>query len=137
MHRRKCLSNSSLNIVQGIFLIFGYLFREDSDYTEDYRMALMKRVDRGGKIYGAKKNNRKSAHDSTWAYKLGFWCLNPGIIFQDMCAKTKSVILTSGTLSPVSLLINKEIRGKKNTYIQLQMDTFASELDTKLYDIHA
>lgn len=97
----------------------------------------MKRVDRGGKIYGAKKNNRKSAHDSTWAYKLGFWCLNPGIIFQDMCAKTKSVILTSGTLSPVSLLINKEIRGEKNTYIQLQMDTFASELDTKLYDIHA
>ncbi|KAG1337169.1 hypothetical protein G6F62_005997 [Rhizopus arrhizus] len=111
VHRRKCLSNSSLNIVQGIFLIFGYLFREDSDYTEDYRMALMKRVDRGGKIYGARKNNRKSAHDSTWAYKLGFWCLNPGIIFQDMCAKTKSVILTSGTLSP--------------------MDTFASELDTK------
>lgn len=73
----------------------------------------MKRVDRGGKIYGAKKNNRKSTHDSTWAYKLGFWCLNPGIIFQDMCAKTKSVILTSGTLSPVSLLINKEIRGEK------------------------
>jgi Rad3-related DNA helicase len=93
-------------------------------------MALMKRVDRGGKIYGARKNNRKSAHDSTWAYKLGFWCLNPGIIFQDMCAKTKSVILTSGTLSPVSLLI-KKLR-KKNIYIQLQMDTFASELDTKL-----
>ncbi|KAF9565157.1 Fanconi anemia group J protein [Mortierella alpina] len=37
-----------------------------------------------------------------------FWCLNPGVIFRTMSMKTRSVILTSGTLSP--------------------MDSFASEL---------
>ncbi|CEG79472.1 hypothetical protein RMATCC62417_13933 [Rhizopus microsporus] len=109
VHRRRCLSNNSLTIVRGIFLVFGYLFKEDCDYAEDYRMALMKRMERGGQKSGRKKNN--SGQENVWTYKLGFWCLNPGIIFQDMCATTKSVILTSGTLSP--------------------MDSFASELQTK------
>ncbi|CAO3697444.1 unnamed protein product [Rhizopus microsporus] len=109
VHRRRCLSNNSLTIVRGIFLVFGYLFKEDCDYAEDYRMALMKRVERGGQKLGRKKNN--PGQENVWTYKLGFWCLNPGIIFQDMCATTKSVILTSGTLSP--------------------MDSFASELQTK------
>ena len=41
---------------------------------------------------------------------LCFWCLNPGVVFGPMAAKARSVILTSGTLSP--------------------MATFQSELDT-------
>jgi Rad3-related DNA helicase len=39
-----------------------------------------------------------------------FWCLNPGVIFRPLSSTTRSVILTSGTLSP--------------------MDSFASELQT-------
>lgn len=41
-------------------------------------------------------------------FTLGIWCLNPSIIFRDLASKAKSIILTSGTLSP--------------------MDTFSSEL---------
>lgn len=44
-------------------------------------------------------------------FTLGFWCLNPEVIFRSMVNATKSVILTSGTLSP--------------------MDTFSSELATR------
>ncbi|KAF9130769.1 Fanconi anemia group J protein [Mortierella sp. 14UC] len=40
-----------------------------------------------------------------------FWCLNPGVIFRPLSATARSVILTSGTLSP--------------------MDSFASELQTR------
>ncbi|KAF9183665.1 Fanconi anemia group J protein [Haplosporangium sp. Z 767] len=39
-----------------------------------------------------------------------FWCLNPGVIFRPLSMSARSVILTSGTLSP--------------------MDSFASELQT-------
>lgn len=106
IYRRECLSNNSLMIVRSIFMVFRFLFRNDRNYVDDYRMALMKRIEMEGN--GNKK--RKPNPDSVWQYKLGFWCLNPGVIFQDMCASTKSVILTSGTLSP--------------------MDTFASELET-------
>ncbi|KAI9246356.1 hypothetical protein BY458DRAFT_536907 [Sporodiniella umbellata] len=113
IHKRKCLSNSCLNTIQGVFMIFGNLFREDCNYNDDYRMVAMKRIDKSGGMLRAKKGKgkTKSKVDSTWLYKLGFWCLNPGVIFQDMCKKTKSVILTSGTLSP--------------------MASFATELDTQ------
>ncbi|KAG0741654.1 hypothetical protein G6F23_007418 [Rhizopus arrhizus] len=114
VHRQECLSNNSLSIVQGIFLVFGFLFRKDRDYAQDYRMALMKRKEKGNELNVAhRKKNVKSIQDSLWSYKISFWCLNPGIIFQDMCAETKSVILTSGTLSP--------------------METFASELETDFH----
>jgi len=42
---------------------------------------------------------------------LNFWCLNPGVAFDDLKQETRSIVLTSGTLSP--------------------MATFASELDVK------
>ncbi len=41
---------------------------------------------------------------------LGFWCFNPEVTFSELASQCKSVILTSGTLSP--------------------METFASELGT-------
>ena len=34
-------------------------------------------------------------------FTLNFWCLNPGVAFSDF-ALTRSVILTSGTLSPMA-----------------------------------
>lgn len=43
-------------------------------------------------------------------WTLSFWCMHPGVGFTPLSDKTRSVILTSGTLSP--------------------MDSFASELDT-------
>ena len=46
----------------------------------------------------------------TMAVTLNMWCLNPSLIFQPMGQKCHSIIVTSGTLSP--------------------MDTFQSELGT-------
>ncbi|GFN96610.1 fanconi anemia group j protein homolog [Plakobranchus ocellatus] len=34
-------------------------------------------------------------------YTLNFWCMNPGVAFSDF-AETRSIILTSGTLSPLT-----------------------------------
>ncbi|RXG59289.1 Fanconi anemia group J protein-like [Armadillidium vulgare] len=38
---------------------------------------------------------------SNFVYSLNFWCLNPGVAFGDLGIMTKSIILTSGTLSPM------------------------------------
>ena len=37
-----------------------------------------------------------------WAYTLNFWCLNPGVAFRCVGDIVRSIILTSGTLSPLS-----------------------------------
>ncbi|RUP49480.1 helicase C-terminal domain-containing protein [Jimgerdemannia flammicorona] len=39
--------------------------------------------------------------ESEWVHKLGFWCLNPGVTFHAISTVARSIILTSGTLSPM------------------------------------
>lgn len=74
VHRQECLSNNSLSIVQGIFMVFGFLFRKDRDYVQDYRMALMKRKEKGNELNVAhSKKSAKSTQDSLWSYKISFW----------------------------------------------------------------
>ncbi|KAI9271154.1 helicase C-terminal domain-containing protein [Helicostylum pulchrum] len=102
---RKCLSNSSLSILQGIFMVLGFLFRKDQNYAEDYQMILTKRIERAANVRATNNKRRKknnAAMEPEWTYKLGFKCLNPGIIFKDMSETTRSVVLTSGTLSPLN-----------------------------------
>lgn len=36
-----------------------------------------------------------------WATRLSAWCFNPALIFADLAAACRSVVLTSGTLSPL------------------------------------
>lgn len=33
---------------------------------------------------------------------MGFWCLSSEVVFREIAMKAKSIILTSGTLSPVN-----------------------------------
>ncbi|KAF9149935.1 Fanconi anemia group J protein [Linnemannia schmuckeri] len=65
---------------------------------------------RGGwQGYGSQVARRGAQVEKKREFK--FWCLNPGVIFRPLSSTTRSVILTSGTLSP--------------------MDSFASELQTR------
>lgn len=62
-------------------------------------------------MQGCRSADDDASAEEGWGIKLGLWCLNPALIFQQMAKPTRSVILTSGTLSP--------------------MDSFASELGVK------
>lgn len=113
IHRRKCLSNNNLTVIQGIFMVLGLLFEENKNYADDYQMVVSKRIERSENHTGGSERRRRRRNDDNgpkWSYKLGFKCLNPGVIFKRMTESTRSVILTSGTLSP--------------------LNTFASELET-------
>ncbi|KAI8144490.1 helicase C-terminal domain-containing protein [Fennellomyces sp. T-0311] len=94
---RNCISMKSLHLLEGFIMVFRFIIPEQGPSREkDYSLALIRRV------------HRKRKRD--WETKFGFWCLNPGIVFRNMADSVRSVILTSGTLSP--------------------LDTFASELET-------
>ncbi|ORY98222.1 helicase C-terminal domain-domain-containing protein [Syncephalastrum racemosum] len=99
--KRAYMSLKSIQTLGGLMVVLGYLFDPEHNYAEDYRMALLKNI----------SHDRTMSKESQWTYKVAFWCLNPGIIFRDISEAAHSVILTSGTLSP--------------------MNTFASELETE------
>ncbi|ORZ11058.1 helicase C-terminal domain-domain-containing protein [Absidia repens] len=101
IHIQECVSTWGLRHLDGLFMVLGFLFKDGYDRSPDYSMALIKKIHRASNFI----------KDASWVYKLGFWCHNPGVIFEELSSITHSMILTSGTLSP--------------------LDTFASELDTK------
>ncbi|KAI9486606.1 MAG: helicase C-terminal domain-containing protein [Benjaminiella poitrasii] len=103
IHRIKCLSVNSLNILQGLITILGFIFDPEHNYSKDYQMVFLKTMAGRSNTSKKRKNNGKtSVPDSPWTHKLAFWCLNPAILFNNMIEDTHSVILTSGTLSPLN-----------------------------------
>lgn len=91
------LSFGSCQLLKGLYSSLKCILCDGNHYLSSYRMVKYQstRVDTNGKHI---------------VFTLGFWCLNPEVTFKSLTNSCKSVILTSGTLSP--------------------MDTFSSELGT-------
>eukprot|EP00158_Paraphelidium_tribonemae_P005716 Partr_v1_DN27482_c3_g1_i1_m71996 putative helicase 1 len=58
--------------------------------------------DNGAKDYSIGVVHNRAMNNVNWLYKIGIWCLNPGVIFSPIAKECRSVILASGTLSPLS-----------------------------------
>ncbi|XP_028563968.2 Fanconi anemia group J protein isoform X4 [Podarcis muralis] len=112
------ISPSTQIMLKGLFMVLGYLFKENHRFADDYRVALQQAYvwtnenpvdtpDENGFFARSKRRSRQK----TAVHTLSFWCLNPAVAFSDMCGNVRSVVLTSGTLSP--------------------MDSFSSELGVK------
>ncbi|KAF9960581.1 Fanconi anemia group J protein [Mortierella alpina] len=136
--KRLAVSPAVLRAMEEIVIILRRLLDTEYDCRDDYRIAIVESLDRtdaanrniiavdgdssegegsqrpnarfGGASRYPHSQSRAMGRNGTHPKKreFKFWCLNPGVIFRPLSMKTRSVILTSGTLSP--------------------MDSFASEL---------
>ncbi|CEP10455.1 hypothetical protein [Parasitella parasitica] len=100
----RAVSNGSLTVLQGLMTVLKFIFASEQTNAKDYQLVFMRSLQRpGGKAHSRRRRNKdQDRQQSLWVHKIGFWCLSPAIVFQDMCEKTHSVILTSGTLSPLN-----------------------------------
>ncbi|GMI82426.1 hypothetical protein like AT1G20720 [Hibiscus trionum] len=85
------LSGMSVITLEGLFSSLTYFFSRDGSHIFDYQLALQRHF----------KKNERNAFGS-WTCSLGLWCLNPSVVFKDIADLSLSVILTSGTLSPMN-----------------------------------
>ncbi len=83
------LSSGSCRVFQGLFNTLDLMLNQDRETLDSYRMVRIQKI---------KSDKTQRRIDVT----LGFWCLSPDVIFRPLASKVKSVILTSGTLSPLS-----------------------------------
>ncbi|XP_073429308.1 Fanconi anemia group J protein isoform X2 [Dendrobates tinctorius] len=102
------LSPQTQIVLQGLFLVLDYLFHENNRFAEDYRIALQQSytwtsrqdvADENG--FFARPKNRRSIRQKMLIYTLNFWCLNPAVAFSELSGNARSIVLTSGTLSPM------------------------------------
>ncbi|KAM6242291.1 Fanconi anemia group J protein isoform 2-T4 [Porphyrio hochstetteri] len=106
-------------VLKGLFMVLLFLFKDNSRYADDYRVALQQTyawmnenqldVSETSAAFARPKHKRSLRH-KTAVHMLNFWCLNPAVAFSDL-SDVRTIVLTSGTLSP--------------------MDSFSSELGVK------
>ncbi|XP_074641917.1 Fanconi anemia group J protein homolog [Tubulanus polymorphus] len=94
---------ASQQILHGFFLVLKYLYTQNKRFIEDYRIAIVRttsysRGNTNNQWMG--RGNHNYNHEVTHTFTLNFWCLSPAVAFSDL-ASARSIILTSGTLSPM------------------------------------
>ncbi|KAH1178818.1 hypothetical protein KIL84_000149 [Mauremys mutica] len=107
-------------VLKGLFMVLLYLFKDNNRFADDYRVALQqtyvwtneKQPDIPDKnAFFVQPKHQRSSRQKTAVHTLNFWCLNPAVAFSDLSGNVRTIVLTSGTLSP--------------------MDSFSSELGVK------
>lgn len=102
------ISASTQVMLKGLFMVLDYLFRQNSRFADDYKIAIQQTYswinqtdisDKNG-ILVLPKNNKRSRQKAA-VHVLNFWCLNPAVAFSDINGKVRTIVLTSGTLSPM------------------------------------
>ncbi|XP_029637860.1 Fanconi anemia group J protein homolog [Octopus sinensis] len=93
------LSSAAFQMFEQLLVSLTYFYMNDLKNVEDFRLVLLRNV-----TFGPKKGTRSKSRVENFGPKeeltLCLWCLNPGVTFSDFSG-TRSVIITSGTLSPM------------------------------------
>uniref|UniRef100_A0A3B4XSB8 DNA 5'-3' helicase n=1 Tax=Seriola lalandi dorsalis TaxID=1841481 RepID=A0A3B4XSB8_SERLL len=106
------ISSASSTVLKNLFMVLDFLFRDNCRFAEDYRVALQRTYawsnqlppdvpDAQGFLVRPRYRQRQSARVKTEVLTLNFWCLNPAVAFSDLSGSVHSIVLTSGTLSPM------------------------------------
>ncbi|KAJ2745055.1 hypothetical protein GGI20_002464 [Coemansia sp. BCRC 34301] len=109
------LSAGSMRLLEKLLRVLGHL-APDSPFRQDYRVACIRKSTPqflATELVGAAESKRKPRKrhktvtlpdlpsPSNRVNVLAFWALNSGVVFSEIAAKCRSIVLTSGTLSPL------------------------------------
>ncbi|KAM9001014.1 Fanconi anemia group J protein isoform 3-T3 [Sarcophilus harrisii] len=102
------VSPSTQIMLKGLFMVLDYLFRQNSRFADDYKVAIQQTYswtsqndipDKNG--FFVLPKNKKRSRQKMAVNVLNFWCLNPAVAFSDITCNIRTIVLTSGTLSPM------------------------------------
>ena len=97
------LSTTSIALLEGIFYIIDILLTLEYRDLDDYKIVLLETKEyvtsKPNQIIGSVRRHPKK--ELKKVIKLNFWCLNAAVTFRNI-SNSRSVILTSGTLSPIN-----------------------------------
>ncbi|KAJ2004568.1 hypothetical protein H4R26_002441 [Coemansia thaxteri] len=110
----KHLSSRSMRLLTKLLRVLDHL-RPGCQFRDDYRIACIRRARSqqeappqhpSTSLSGRRSRPRKRPKNNFIAPAepvnvLAFWALNPGVVFSEITSLTRSIVLTSGTLSPI------------------------------------
>ncbi|XP_060800008.1 Fanconi anemia group J protein isoform X2 [Neoarius graeffei] len=103
------ISSNTQTVLKSLFMVLGFLFQQNCRFADDYRVALQQSyawttqedVPDAQGFFARPRRRRQNTRTKTLVHTLSFWCLNPAVAFSDLSTAVHSIVLTSGTLSPM------------------------------------
>ncbi|XP_066534572.1 Fanconi anemia group J protein isoform X2 [Hoplias malabaricus] len=103
------ISPNTQSVLKSLFMVLEFLFRQNCRFADDYRVALQQSyiwatqqdVPDAQGFFARPNRRRQTTRTKTLVHTLSFWCLNPAVAFSDLSDSVRSIVLTSGTLSPM------------------------------------
>ncbi|XP_028400578.1 Fanconi anemia group J protein homolog isoform X2 [Dendronephthya gigantea] len=98
---RTTMHAPTATLVEKLMMVLSFIMDEDYKHLPEYRMAITKDYVEVPRVL-PNGFRRARDFDRKWICTLNFWCLSPAVVFSEIGRFSRSVILTSGTLSPMS-----------------------------------
>ncbi|XP_055022921.1 Fanconi anemia group J protein isoform X2 [Boleophthalmus pectinirostris] len=104
------ISSASSTVLKSLFMVLDYLYRRDCSFADDYRVALQRSYTwtnqappdvPDGHGFIVRRHRHRNTRVKVEVLSVSFWCLNPAVAFSDLSGRVHSIVLTSGTLSPM------------------------------------
>ncbi|KAG7384281.1 Fanconi anemia group J protein [Phytophthora pseudosyringae] len=118
----------ALATVQSIMNVVDYMFRDSMKFLDDFKLVVIKSKSTWKESARFRSPTQRSGGDE-WELKMCIWCLNAAVAFSDIASQARSVILTSGTLSPMEsfageLGVDFPIRLEANHVVNMRKQVF-------------
>ncbi|XP_046462198.1 Fanconi anemia group J protein homolog [Daphnia pulex] len=96
------LSGATQTLLEGFLMIMDLMLNGNQIHRDDYRAVVVRTVERKQKKGPGSSFFGKANIASQWTYALNLWCLNSAVVMHEIKESTRSIIVTSGTLSPLA-----------------------------------
>ncbi|XP_046655149.1 Fanconi anemia group J protein homolog [Daphnia pulicaria] len=96
------LSAATQTLLEGFLMIMDLMLNGNQIHRDDYRAVVVRTVERKQKKGPGSSFFGKANIASQWTYALNLWCLNSAVVMHEIKESTRSIIVTSGTLSPLA-----------------------------------
>eukprot|EP01033_Poteriospumella_lacustris_P001768 gene1768-1283_t len=106
--RNHGLPTATIELLRRLLYISGNIVGSSGHFTADYRIAVCLDDDKENNTRSSAPKRSRNSNGTTQVsssgealYNLHFWCMSGRVVFAPIFAQARSVILTSGTLSPM------------------------------------
>lgn len=101
------ISFNQLQYISQLCITLGFMYANNSRHKDDFRAVATRQLESDYLRFNPKASSRQTQQaiaSNTYVWQLSILCMNPGIAFEKITSWAWSIIVASGTLSPIESL---------------------------------
>jgi Fanconi anemia group J protein len=129
------LPSSACFVLKGLLTTLKFMMKDNHRYADDYRIVILPERSNESQLQSQSKKGKQASHKREGDYVLNIWCLSAAVAFADLKEQCHSVVLSSGTLSPLDsfageLQTSFPVRVEAGHVIEVKKQVFVAAVST-------